>query len=629
MASSPSPAEQLKQLLAQTTKALAAEPDVTVKFVGDKPQVAGTDVRLPLPPRRMDEAQLAVARGHADEAALRLAHHDPALHARLAPQNADGAAAHTALETVRVEALGATALDGVGDNLHASLSQRLEDRGYRRMEDRQDIPLSDILGLMARERITGRPTPDAARALVDQWRREIEERAGDSLERLADRTLFRDQTAFSEAVHSLLRDLDIGDPTTDHEDSEDDETEGDDDEQPKDTETGGEDDADTEGEDGEDESQEDSAKEPAMPEFGEARDGEAEVETQPLDWEPTDDDADAQANAEMQRRNEPLADSNASYGIYTKDFDEVVHPLDLVDAAELARLRQTLDGQLESLHQLVARLANRLHRQLLAQQNRDWRFDLDEGILDASRLSRVVIDPTQPLSFKQEQDQAFRDTAVTLLIDNSGSMRGRPIMVAALCGDILARTLERCGVKVEILGFTTRAWKGGQSREKWVAEDRPKNPGRLNDLRHIIYKPASVPWRRAKDNLALMLKEGLLKENIDGEALQWAHDRLIQRPEARRILMVISDGAPVDDTTSSVNGGGYLERHLRETIAFIENASPIQLIAIGIGHDVTRFYDRALTIQDVDQLGGAMTEQLADLFADQSDGRRRPRRRSR
>jgi cobaltochelatase CobT len=306
-----------------------------------------------------------------------------------------------------------------------------------------------------------------------------------------------------------------------------------------------------------------------------------------------------------------------SYTAYITAFDEIVAAEDLCDAEELSRLRAQLDQQLSHLQGVVARLANRLQRRLLAKQTRSWDFDLEEGILDAARLSRVVLDPFHPLSFKQERETDFRDTVVGLLIDNSGSMRGRPITVAAMSADILARTLERCGVKVEILGFTTRAWKGGNAREKWVAQGKPPNPGRLNDLRHIVYKSADAPWRRSRKNLGLMLREGLLKENIDGEALLWAHSRLIARTEQRRILMVISDGAPVDDATLSANPGNYLARHLRDVIEWIETRSPVELTAIGIGHDVTRYYRRAVTIVDAEELGGTLIGNLSDLFEEE------------
>ncbi len=611
-----SPTERFKRLLSQTTRAIAAEPDAEVSFGGDNPSVAGTQAKLPMPPRKLDRRKVAVSRGHADAAALKLAHHDEALHLQLAPQNGDGRAVFAALEDVRIEAIGTNALPGVGDNLTAALERHLDEKGYRRMEDRQDVPLPDIISLLAREAVTGRPVPQAAAALIDQWREEISEKAGDALKALADADACNDQERFSALARQLIDDLDLGDDTGDDSDSD----EADDD-SPNDD--GSNDDDGDENKD--DQPQEEEAPDDDnVPDFGEAPEGEADLSDVPQELEPQPDQPDDDEMHAGRARPEAMMDSGENYHAYTTEYDEIATPTDLCDLEELERLRQSLDSQLESLHAVVARLANRLHRRLLAQQNRAWMFDLDEGILDAARLARVVVDPMQQLSYKQEKDQAFRDTTVTLLLDNSGSMRGRPITVAAICADILARTLERCGVKVEILGFTTKAWKGGQSREKWVEDGRPKDPGRLNDLRHIIYKPATVPWRRAKDNLGLMLKEGLLKENIDGEALLWAHERLMCRPEARRILMVISDGAPVDDTTSSTNGGGYLERHLRDVIAFIEKSSPIELLAIGIGHDVTRFYRRALTIGDVDQLAGAMVEQLAALFDDDvADSRQR------
>lgn len=602
-----SPIDRFKRLLSQTTRAMAADPDAEVSFGGDTPSVAGAQAKLPLPPRKLDKRKVAVSRGHADAAALKLVHHDQALHLRLAPQNGDGRAVFAALEDVRIEAIGANALPGVGRNLTAALERRLDEKGYRRMEDRQDVPLPDIIQLLAREAVTGQPVPKAAADLVDQWREEISTKAGDALEALARPGVYDDQAAFSALARQLIDDLDLGDDTGD--DSTDEEGED------QDTDDDGA--QDNDGDDTpEDSAPEEDEEENNIPDFGEAPEGDADMSDVPPEVDEQADQPDDETMQAGYARPDAGTDSGERYRAYTTNFDEIASPTELCDPEELTRLRLSLDGQLEAFHAVVARLANRLHRRLLAQQNRAWMFDLDEGVLDAARLARVVADPTQALSYKQEKDQAFRDTTVTLLIDNSGSMRGRPITVAAICADILARTLERCGVNVEILGFTTKAWKGGQSREKWVDDGRPREPGRLNDLRHIIYKPATVPWRRAKDNLGLMLKEGLLKENIDGEALLWAHERLIGRPEARRIMMVISDGAPVDDTTSSANGGAYLDRHLREVIAFIEQASPVELLAIGIGHDVTRFYRRALTISDVDQLAGAMVEQLAALFDD-------------
>ncbi|MEM9839828.1 MAG: cobaltochelatase subunit CobT [Pseudomonadota bacterium] len=607
-----SPNERFKRVLAQATRALSAEPEAEVKFGGDRPMVDGTEARLPLPPRRLDKNKVAISRGHADAAALRLAHHDEALHRSLQPENPEGRALFQALEDMRCEALGANALDGVGRNLTAALERKLDEKGYRRMEDRQDVPVQDIIELLARERMTGIKTPKSATKLVDLWREEIENTAGKALDALSERGSHLDQATFSALTRDLIEALDLGDKKGDQDHNEDKEdTPPDEGETPEEQADAPEENESPEGEQG---------AEDDVPDFGEANEGEADISDDPQSIDEGDPRDDLGDDAPILRR-ETLGDSGENYRPYTTEFDQLAHAEELCEPDELSRLRKQLDGQLESLHAVVSRLANKLHRRLLAQQNRAWQFDLDEGVLDASRLTRIVIDPFQPLSFKQEKDQEFRDTTVTLLLDNSGSMRGRPITVAAICADILARTLERCGVKVEILGFTTMAWKGGKSREQWVKDGRPKHPGRLNDLRHIVYKAAGAPYRRSRDSLGLMLKEGLLKENIDGEALLWAHERLVARPEARRILMVISDGAPVDDTTSSANGGNYLERHLREVIAKIEGQSPVELLAIGIGHDVTRFYRRAITISDVDQLGGAMMEQLAALFEDESMGR--------
>ncbi|WOI54532.1 cobaltochelatase subunit CobT [Parvularcula sp. LCG005] len=610
------PLDRFKRVLAQTTRAIAADPESEVTYGGDQSRVTGRSARIPMPPRRLDDERVAIARGFGDGAALRLAHHDEVLHARLSPQNNEGRAVYAALEDMRIEAIGANALPGVGNNLDAALEKRFEDKGYRRMEDRQNIPMPEIIQLLAREVMTGRPVPASAANLVDQWRDEIMAKAGPALDALRDPQAIDNQALFSTLARQLIDDLQMGDEKGEEKSDEDD---GEDDTP---TDDGDDDDQDEDQPDESDEDNQDSEDE--VPDFGESPESGAEAEEIGEMEEDKDSRPDEHGMSPTDTPPKANDDSGERYHAYTHEFDEIAAPQELCDDEELSRLRNMLDNQLAPLQAVVGRLANRLHRRLLAQQNRAWQFDIDEGMLDAARLARIIADPMQPLSYKQEKEQAFRDTTVTLLIDNSGSMRGRPITVAALCADILARTLERCAVKVEILGFTTKAWKGGQSREKWVLDGRPRFPGRLNDLRHIVYKPANVPWRRAKDNLGLMLKEGLLKENIDGEALMWAHDRLVKRPEARRILMVISDGAPVDDTTSSANGGAYLDRHLREVIGFIENRSPVELLAIGIGHDVTRFYRRALTIADVDQLAGAMTEQLADLF---EDDRSAPQRR--
>jgi len=487
----------------------------------------------------------------------------------------------------------------------------LEDRyhrggKYETITDRADAPLEDAVALMVRERLTGQAPPEAASKIVDLWREHIEAKAGPNLDGLIGS--IEDQRAFARSIRDLLSSLDMSDETPfDPEDDEnDDENDTQDDEQNP-----------SEG-DAEQKSEGDRAEietsEEASDDIEEGAQEEADAPSGELPDEAEDAESDEAAEGSRPPPKQGSEARGPDYKVFSPKFDEVIHAEDLCDADELARLRSYLDKQLSHLQGVVGRLANRLQRRLLAQQNRAWDFDLEEGQLDPARLVRVVTDPFQPLSFKQEKDTNFRDTVVTLLLDNSGSMRGRPITVAATCADILARTLERCGVKVEILGFTTRAWKGGQSRESWLAAGKPPSPGRLNDLRHIVYKAADAPWRRARKNLGLMMREGLLKENIDGEALDWAHQRLLGRPEQRKILMVISDGAPVDDSTLSVNAGNYLERHLRWMIEDIETRSPVELLAIGIGHDVTRYYRRAVTIIDAEELGGAMTEKLAELF---------------
>jgi cobaltochelatase CobT len=598
--------EDFKRALVQTTRALSATPEVEVSFGGEHASVSGRSAKIPLPARIIDRDAAMVARGEADGAALRLAHHDAAASARAMPKGAEAQAVFRALESARIEAIGAQALKGVGDNLAAALDKSIAERRFDRLDATAMAPIADVAALLLRQRLTGRPHPPSATAMMAAHTGEVEALAGASLNALAATEDLHDQTAFGRLARQVIRDLNLDDDGG--EEKGDDQTQGDDESNNEENKA-----SDNEEDGAADPSDEQSGDE------GESPDSDSDLNEQ--DFEQAEDDADgAVENARISSiRAKFEGDSGMRYHAFTTEFDETAEATALCDAEELGRLRRTLDRQLENFHSVVSRLANKLQRRLMAQQNRSWIFDLDEGVLDAARLARVVVDPMQPLSFKRERELEFRDTVVTLLIDNSGSMRGRPISIAAICADILARTLERCSVKVEILGFTTRAWKGGQSREKWVAASRPPNPGRLNDLRHIIYKAADTPWRRARNSLGLMMKEGLLKENIDGEALLWAHSRLIGRPEARRILMVISDGAPVDDTTSSANGGAYLERHLREVIAEIENRSPVELVAIGIGHDVTRYYRRAVTIVDVEQLAGVMVDKLAELFDETGD----------
>lgn len=581
--------------------------ELEVNFGQNAPGLTAEAAHMPAPQANMSGDAMAQYRGMSDALALRLRHHDADTHRANMPVGGDARRIYDAVEQVRCEVLGARRLSGASQNLNALLEERCRAKGLNAVKEAEDAMLPEALGLLVREHMTGEPVPSSARAFVDLYRKDVEAKIGTELDSLMDSA--PDQQAFCQAINEMLRTLDLlqDDPA--------DETNEDDDE--------------SESEDGEDGSQDADSSESELEQdgsmAGESEDADS-TEGMDFDQEFSDEDMNPGEGEEDPagpsdydpdwRRND--SGQNRPYRAYTTEFDEVINANDLCDAEELNRLRHQLDQQLSHLQGVVAKLANRLQRRLMAQQTRSWEFDLEEGMLDAGRLSRVVIDPVAPLSFKYETDTDFRDTVVSLLIDNSGSMRGRPITVAAMSADILARTLERCGVKVEILGFTTRSWKGGSAREQWVGAGKPKSPGRLNDLRHIVYKDADMPWRRARKNLGLMLREGLLKENIDGEALMWAHNRLLGRPEQRRIMMVISDGAPVDDATLSANPGNYLERHLRDVIHFIENKSSVELTAIGIGHDVTRYYRKAVTIVDAEELGGTMMTRLAELFDEQT-----------
>jgi cobaltochelatase CobT len=602
------PTEPFKRSLAGAMRALARKPELEITYASDRPSLVGERARLPEPPRKMNADDVAIVRGHADAMALRLACHDDAVHRRLAPEAQAARAVFDAVEQARVEAIGSRRMAGVATNISAMLEDRYHRGNYHEITDRADAPLEDAVAMMVRERLTGLKPPPAAQKIVDLWRSFVEEKAGASLDRLVND--IEDQKSFARDMREVLAKLDMADDS--QLDPDDDENE---DQDEGDTQNEQSDQGDAE-EQSSSERAEMSESEDASAELEEGAKEDADGPTGEMPDDMDEADSDNPSDASRPPPSVNQQSRGPDYKAYTQKFDETIKAEDLCDADELARLRAYLDKQLSHLQGVVARLANRLQRRLMAQQNRAWEFDLEEGSLDPARLTRIVIDPYQPLSFKREKDTNFRDTVVTLLIDNSGSMRGRPITVAATCGDILARTLERCGVKTEILGFTTRAWKGGQSREAWLQAGKPATPGRLNDLRHIIYKEADAPWRRARKNLGLMMREGLLKENIDGEALDWAHQRLLARPEQRKILMMISDGAPVDDSTLSVNPGNYLEKHLRRIIEEIETRSPVELIAIGIGHDVTRYYRRAVTIVDAEELGGAMTEKLAELFDD-------------
>ncbi|MFK4871071.1 cobaltochelatase subunit CobT [Novosphingobium sp. ZW T3_23] len=599
------PVDRFKLALTGASRAIAQDAEIEVNWTADAPSSTGQTFRVPMPGRSIPQAAAMQARGYADSFALRLRHHNDKLHMRNAPADPSARACYDAVETVRYEALGSNHYAGMRANLDASLEARIASDPITRADSPDGVPIPTALALLLRERLTGQPVPEPAQFGVDMVRRWIESKAGDDFEALADS--IEDQKAFQKLSLDMLMHLEmthaeqIEQPPEESEDMDgDDQTE-------------------------EDETGDESGQEPESTEMAaEPSSGQDEGESE-AEGENSDEMEDGEEGQESEegmmpvRPNRPWTDIPESfdYKVYTEAYDEIVVASELCDDEELTRLRAYLDAQLKGLQGVVTRLANRLQRRLMAQQNRSWDFDQEEGLLDAARLARVVVSPGQSLSYKVERDVEFKDTVVTLLLDNSGSMRGRPISIAAISADVLARTLERCGVKVEILGFTTRAWKGGQSRESWLANGRPQHPGRLNDLRHIIYKKADEPWRRARKNLGLMMREGLLKENIDGEALLWAHNRMLARPEDRRIMMVISDGAPVDDSTLSVNSAGYLEAHLRRVIEWIEAKSPVQLVAIGIGHDVTRYYRRAVTIMDAEQLGGTMIEQLAGLFEEE------------
>ncbi|MED5436863.1 MAG: cobaltochelatase subunit CobT [Pseudomonadota bacterium] len=596
--------DEFKRALTMAMRSISKEDELTVSFGAETGTVNGLKARLPLPNKSMTKTQLNSLRGEADSIALFIAHHKGEIAQKYLPQGQKAKNIFNSLEKIRCEAIGAKQMSGIAKNLDQMEKARLKRKelGYLKKED--DDNFIEALSFIVREKLTGQKLLET-KDTINEWKKWIEDRAKDTIDDLPNQ--ITDQAAFAKILRKLIGELELGDELgeePDNDENEESDAESDfasseDDNQNQDTDSSEQDPDSTDM----DLSDEEDILQSDMVEIGDEED---------IDNEELTKATRNQGQEDIKKREIP-------YKVFTNKFDEEIKALDLCEIDELDRLREYLDQQLQHLQGAVTRLANKLQRKLLAQQNRSWEFDLEEGLLDVSKLTRVIIDPTAPLSFKMEKDIEFKDTIVSLLIDNSGSMRGRPITIAAMCGDILSRTLERCGVKTEILGFTTKAWKGGRSRELWLEQGKFPAPGRLNDLRHIIYKTADEPWRRSKRNLGLMLREGLLKENIDGEALEWSFNRLLARTEQRKILMVISDGAPVDDSTLSVNAGNYLERHLKNTISKIERDDAIELVAIGIGHDFNRYYKRAVTIVDAEQLGGAITEQLADLFDENSN----------
>ena len=593
-------ADIIKKAITEATRSIAEEPDLEVTFSDEPPHISGKIIKLRDPGSNFSKEDLAVLRGNADLLALKIKNHDQEIHQKYKPSSPQAQSIYNAIEDARIEAVGATDMPGCASNLNARNIANYRNSTLNNITHKDEAPVSEAISLIVREKLTGFSPPNNTRKFVDLWRPHINEKALSELEKL--KNDIHDQETFASKIPDLLSALDIsntlGDPDPSSAKDQDGESELD-----------GSDEENTE------------LSEEFDPDETETIDDDAEdlIDLDELEGSEEEGEDSSVPDNQGEMEENPNRGRQPSYKTYTTEFDEIISAEEVAESEELDRLRNYLDKQISNLQGIVARLANKLQRKLMAQQNRSWDFDLEEGTLDTARLVRVVTDPMQPLSFKMERDTDFRDTIVTLLIDNSGSMRGRPIMVAATCADILTRTLERCGVKAEVLGFTTKAWKGGQSRELWTNSGKPMRPGRLNDLRHIIYKSADAPWRRAKRNLGLMMKEGILKENIDGEALDWAYERLKKRQEQRKIMMVISDGAPVDDSSLSVNSGNYLELHLKKVINKIESDDDIELIAIGIGHDVTRYYKRAVTIIDVEELGGAMTEKLAELFDEKAN----------
>ena len=595
--------DEFKRALTMAMRSISKEEELTVSFGAETGSVNGLKARLPLPNKSMSTKQLNSLRGEADSIALYIAYHKDDISSKYLPQGQKAKNIFNSLEKIRCEAIGSKKMTGVANNLNQMEKARLKRRelGYAKKEEEDNF--IEALSYLVREKLTGEEI-EGTEDTINAWKEWIEDRAKNTIDNLSNE--ISDQISYAKIIRKLIGELELGDELGEEPDEEDQESEE-------------ESESSTNEQDDQNQDNENSDQEPDSSDM-DMSDEEDILQSDMIEIGDEEDiDNQELTKAIRNHAEEDIRKKEIPYKIFTHKFDEEIKALDLCEFDELDRLREYLDQQLQHIQGAVTRLANKLQRKLLAQQNRSWEFDLEEGLLDVSKLTRVIIDPTSPLSFKMEKDIEFKDTIVSLLIDNSGSMRGRPITIAAMCGDILARTLERCGVKTEILGFTTKAWKGGRSRELWLEEGKLPAPGRLNDLRHIIYKTADEPWRRSKRNLGLMLREGLLKENIDGEALDWAYKRLQIRTEQRKILMVISDGAPVDDSTLSVNAGNYLERHLKHMISKIERDDAIELVAIGIGHDVNRYYKRAVTIVDAEQLGGAITEQLADLFDENSN----------
>jgi cobaltochelatase CobT len=591
--------DTFKRALSSTVKAIAEDKEIEVVFGGNSPS-SEDKIILPEINNIFDLDNLSSIRGTADNEALIHKYRNNNTYSEFLPNKEKNKKIYESLENSRIQILGSKYMRGVKSNLLSLYEKDCQEKNYSNVTSQSDLDIENALEIYLKKRNDASLVPKSASHALSYWSKWLDSKIGDSIDGLLKN--INDQEQFAQLANKLILDLKLYDTNENKDESEDDN---------KGQQTEELDNPDVD----ETESQSSMSDDDMENTEEEVQSEESEMPVDENNEEMQDLEDDGSENVKPQyKENKSIETILSEYMVYSNQFDEVITAQDLCEDEELNRLRKYLDQQLKSFQTIISRLANRLQRKLLAKQNRSWEFNIEEGLLDTSRLTRVITDPFYSLSFKKEKDTDFKDTVVSLLIDNSGSMRGRPITVAAMSADILARTLEKCGVKVEILGFTTKAWKGGKSRESWMQNNKPPSPGRLNDLRHIIYKAADEPWRRSKKNLGLMMREGLLKENIDGEALLWAHKRLQNRYEARKILMVISDGAPVDDSTLSVNSGNYLEKHLRGAINWIENKSDVQLLAVGIGHDVTRYYKKAVTIVDAEQLADVMTEQLVDLF---------------
>jgi cobaltochelatase CobT len=591
--------DTFKRALSSTVKAIAEDKEIEVVFGGNSPS-SEDKIILPEINNIFDLDNLSSIRGTADNEALIHKYRNNNTYSEFLPNKEKNKKIYESLENSRIQILGSKYMRGVKSNLLSLYEKDCQEKNYSNVTSQSDLDIENALEIYLKKKNDASLVPKSASHALSYWSKWLDSKIGDSIDGLLKN--INDQEQFAQLANKLILDLKLYDTNENKDESEDDN---------KGQQTEELDNPDVD----ETESQSSMSDDDMENTEEEVQSEESEMPVDENNEEMQDLEDDGSENVKPQYKESKSIETILSeYMIYSNQFDEVITAQDLCEDEELNRLRKYLDQQLKSFQTIISRLANRLQRKLLAKQNRSWEFNIEEGLLDTSRLTRVITDPFYSLSFKKEKDTDFKDTVVSLLIDNSGSMRGRPITVAAMSADILARTLEKCGVKVEILGFTTKAWKGGKSRESWMQNNKPPSPGRLNDLRHIIYKAADEPWRRSKKNLGLMMREGLLKENIDGEALLWAHKRLQNRYEARKILMVISDGAPVDDSTLSVNSGNYLEKHLRGAINWIENKSDVQLLAVGIGHDVTRYYKKAVTIVDAEQLADVMTEQLVDLF---------------